>query len=74
MLFSITLNPPFKVSLRCKGKFFPVFTLRRKCFKIKVANIKKYIMLISLVRAKAIMFSEVDKDTSIKGWGLAYEG
>lgn len=20
------------------------------------------------------MFSEVDKDTSIKGWGLAYEG
>lgn len=32
-------------------------------------------MLISLVRAKAIMFSEVDKDTSycIKGWGLAYE-
>lgn len=31
-------------------------------------------MLISLVRAKAIMFSEVDKDTSIKGWGLAYEG
>lgn len=31
-------------------------------------------MLISLVRTKAIMFSEVDKDTSIKGWGLAYEG
>ena len=31
-------------------------------------------MLISLVRAKAFMFSEVDKDTSIKGWGLAYEG
>lgn len=31
-------------------------------------------MLISLVRAKAIMFSEVGKDTSIKGWGLAYEG
>lgn len=31
-------------------------------------------MLISLVKAKAIMFSEVDKDTSIKGWGLAYEG
>lgn len=30
MLLVITLNPLFKVSLRCKGKFFPVFTLRRK--------------------------------------------
>ena len=35
-----------------------------------------YIILISLVRAKAIMFSVEDKDTRycIKGWGLAYEG
>ena len=35
-----------------------------------------YIILISLVRAKAIMFGVEDKDTRycIKGWGLAYEG